>query len=349
MHTANLFAKVETAWPTDMWELRTELLGKSPHLSKEVLMTVADKTEVLPESVIFEILSANPDELRKEELMAYLENKEQPLPQYMVDIFRQLANGTTYKTILLSEMATYHAQKIAAAQAVIRSIVNEDEPDMEELRNWYDNIGGIQADKQIVDTYILEGDYTSAQSLLDMMPGLYGLSGNMLQDYNDYKYLKQLLMGLAQLGRTIDELSESELASVVNLAEYGNGSAKSSAQNLLEFAYNYNYCNCPDLPENIQLKSGAINMSDLARANGLEISSEPNPADTWVAFDYTLPIHETRGTIEITDNLGRTIQSIDITQQQGQYVLDTRSYKAGVYYYTLKCGTLKQTGKLIVN
>jgi len=348
-NTQALQADVESAWPQDMWELRAELLGNSPHLSKEVLMVASNKTDVLPESVLFEILSANPDELRKEELMAYLENKEQPLPQYMVDILRQLANGTSYKTVLLSEMAAYHAQKIAAAQAVIRSVVNEDEPDMEELRNWLDNIGGLEADKQIIETYIIEGDYNSAQSLLNLLPTLYGLGGDNLQAYNDYKALKQLLMDLAQQGRSIFELSEGELASVVNLAEYGNGSAKSSAQNLLEFAFGYDYCNCPDLPENIQLKSSAIDMGDMARAKGLEISSEPNPADIWVSFDYTLPLHETQGTIEITDNLGRTIHTVDITQQQGQYVMDTRNYNAGVYYYTLKCGSLQQTGKLIVN
>jgi len=348
-NTEALQVKVETAWPTDMWELRAELLGKSPHLSKEVLMTVADKTEVLPESVIFEILSANPDELRKEELMAYLENKEQPLPQYMVDILRQLASGTTYKTVLQSEMAAYHAQKIAAAQAIIRSIVNEEEPDMDELRDWYDNIGGMEADKQILETYVQEGDYTAAQSLIDMLPALYDLSDEKLQAYNDYKQLKQLEIDLAQQGRTIFDLSASELASVVNLAEYGSGSAKTSARGMLEFAYAYDYCNCPNLPENIQLKSATIDMGDLAKAKGLVVSAEPNPAYTWVAFDYTLPLLETEGTIEINDNLGRTIETFILAQQQGQYVLDTRSYKAGVYYYTLKCGTLQQTGKLIVN
>jgi len=347
--TEALQAEVETAWPTDMWELRAELLGKSPHLSREILMTVADKTEVLPESVIFEILSANPDELRKEELMAYLENKDQPLPQYMVDILRQLANGTTYKTVLQSEMAAYHAQKIAAAQAIIHSIVNEEEPDMDELRNWYDNIGGIQADKQILETYIQEGDYTAAQSLIDMLPALYELNGEKLQAYNDYKQLKQLEIDLAQQGRTIFDLSTSDLASVVDLAEYGSGSAKTSARGMLEFAYAYDYCNCPDLPENIQLKSATIDMGDMARAKGLVITAEPNPANTWVAFDYTLPLLETEGTIEINDNLGRTIQTLNLAQQQGQYVLDTRNYKAGIYYYTLKCNTLQQSGKLIVN
>ncbi|MBC8489252.1 MAG: T9SS type A sorting domain-containing protein [Bacteroidetes bacterium] len=347
-NTEALKSDVATSWPDDMWELRAELLGKSPHLSKEVLMIAADKTEVLPESVLFEILSANPDELRKEELISYLENKQQPLPQYMIDILKQLANGISYKTILLSEMATHHAKMIGAAQDIIRSILNEEETDIEELRNWLDNISGIEMDKQIIETYITEGDYSSAQSLLDMLPALYELSGDELLEYNDYKSFMQLVMNLDQQGRTIFELNETELASIVNLAEYGYGSAKTSAQGILEFAYDYDYCNCPNLPENIQLKSSTIDMGDLAKAKGLDIIAEPNPVSAWAAFDYTLPLTETEGKIEITDNSGKIVQQIDVVQQKGQYILDTRSYKAGIYYYTLICGNLQRTGKLIV-
>jgi hypothetical protein len=39
---------------------------------------------------------------------------------------------------------------------------------------------------------------------------------------------------------------------------------------------------------------------------------------------------------------------VNIAQQQGQYILDTRSYKSGIYYYTIICGDLQRTGKLIV-
>ena len=48
------------------------------------------------------------------------------------------------------------------------------------------------------------------------------------------------------------------------------------AQGILEFAYDYDFCNCPDLPENLELKSSTINMNDLAKAKGLDITAEPN-------------------------------------------------------------------------
>lgn len=79
---------IQDAQPDDMWALRSQLLGDSPHLSMEVLKETADRTDVFTESALFDILAANPDELKKEELTAYLEEKEGPLPEYMIEILR---------------------------------------------------------------------------------------------------------------------------------------------------------------------------------------------------------------------------------------------------------------------
>lgn len=81
---------------------------------------------------------------------------------------------------------------------------------------------------------------------------------------------------------------------------------------------------------------------------GLEISADPNPANTWTALDYALPLSESTGIIEITDNMGRIVKQIELDHQQSQYVLDTRNYKPGIYYYTIKSGDLQRSGKLII-
>lgn len=84
-------------------------------------------------------------------------------------------------------------------------------------------------------------------------------------------------------------------------------------------------------------------MDKLAKARGLDIRAEPK-----TAIDYTIPLSESGGVIKITNNAGRKIQTIEVSQQQGQYILDTRSYKPGVYYYTITSGELQPSGKLIV-
>ena len=103
--TQNELNDINSATPADMWTLRAQLLNHSPYLSREVLMTSAVHPNVLPEPVLFEILISNPDELKKDSLLVYLETKEDPLSQDKIDILRQVANGTTAKTVMQTRMA----------------------------------------------------------------------------------------------------------------------------------------------------------------------------------------------------------------------------------------------------
>jgi hypothetical protein len=72
-------------------------------------------TGELPESIIFEVLAANPDELKKKELMEHIENKYNPLPDYIIETMtatgtqgqkmwdtRGLEPGTYYYTLMKS-------------------------------------------------------------------------------------------------------------------------------------------------------------------------------------------------------------------------------------------------------
>ncbi|MCK9424280.1 MAG: hypothetical protein M0Q38_16965, partial [Bacteroidales bacterium] len=202
---------IANAVPSDMWALRSKLLGRSPHLSMDVLKEVADKTDVFTESALFDILAANPDELKKEELIKYLEDKENPLPGYMIDILRQVAGGTTYKTVLQQQMAIYSQSKTRAAHDMIRSILNDTVSDFDGLRNWLDNLGGMCADEQIIASYLRQGNYSGALALANTLPGFYHLKGDDLTEHGYYIEMLTLMITLEQEGRTITDLHGNEV------------------------------------------------------------------------------------------------------------------------------------------
>jgi hypothetical protein len=347
-NTEQLQSEVATAWPSEMWVLRAELLGKSPHLSKEVLMTAADKTDVLPESVIFEIMAANPDELRKEDLISYLENKAQPLPGYMIEILRQVSNGVTYKTALKCQISAYHSQKVNAANDIIRSILNDTISDYNTLRNWLDNLGGYEADKQIIASYIHDSIYASALNLIQLLPSLYELSGDQLIEYNQYKSFTEWLIGLYQQNRTIYELDSIEIANLVNIAENGSGDTKYSARGILEFAYGYHYCDCPELPEIAGLKNSKIINDNGINNFGLLITAQPNPAKEWVAFNFRLPPGLNSATVKITDITSKVADVINLNGNIGQAVWDSRKVNPGVYFYTINAGNATKSDKIVI-
>lgn len=135
------------------------------------------------------------------------------------------------------------------------------------------------------------------------------------------------------------------MAKIFFLSECGKGQLM--AKNLLTYAYGHQYYNCLPVDDTTAMKSTAVMPGANEADNGMYISVIPNPASTWVSFDYQLAEAKT-ALLEITDTQGRLIHRIELRSKQGQYVWDTRQINTGLYYYTLKTSHASKTGKLVV-
>jgi len=347
--TEDEISDIQSAQPEDMWTLRAQLLGDSPHLTFEVLKEAADKTDVFTESALFDILAANPDELKKDTLISYLENKEDPLPDYMIALLEQIAEGTTYKTALLNQMSEYKHNYVRAANLVVRSILNDSIMDYSSLRNWLDNIGGINSDRRIITSYIEQGNFTDAFTLANMLPSLYKLQGNDSVEHTYYIDILNLYQILHQEGRTTYQLINNEKATIDNIAQSSSGIAGSQAKSILQAVYN-EYCDiCPNVDNSASHKSDKfINNDDINKIYGLDISAKPNPASYWVAFDYTLPKEQDEATISLRNISGNIIDVIKIEGQQGQKLWNITHIPSGAYVYTIESSGFTKSGKLII-
>ena len=350
--TNTTVADIRSALPSDMWELRSKLLGSSPYLSEEVLKETADRDDVFTESILFEILASNPDELRKGDIIKYVENKEHPMPEYMVDILRQLSTGTTtYKTLLLNSMASSRHDYRQAAADMVRSILADSIVDMNELRGWLANMNDLSADRQIISTYMAEGDFGTAFSLANMLPALYEFDATALAEHDDYMELLGLYRDLHNDGRSTLQLTNGEAEDVEDIAINGTGLPQYMAQSLLEATNErYHFDECPELDFQAPVRgaSQGYTQEDLSKAMGLSVSAKPNPATTWVAIDFTLPGDAKAATVEIINSLGEKVMQSQLNGNVGQKVLDLRELANGVYTITILCGEYYQTEKLVV-
>ena len=346
--TEALQTEIELSGPQNMWELRAELLSKSPHLSKEVLISASNKTDVLPDQVIFEVLAANPDELRKEELIEYLETKADPLPQYMIEILRGLAANVTYKTVLQSLITSYETSKADAINTLLRDMINDNTATLSAVRSLMGAIQSLPMDYQIVESYMQEGNITDALAMANMLPQLYNISGEALEEHNRYMTFKQMRGNLINDGRNIFQLSETEKELLENLAEESNGISGMYAKNILSFVYNATFCNCPSPPADNLKRKPVANPTLIHKVYEPEISAKPNPAKVWVNFSYKLSSENPQAILEINDAQGRLIHSMQLNETEGRYVWDIRNITSGVYYYTLKSEKSAKSGKLII-
>lgn len=352
--TDGMMNDIASATSSDMWTLRARLLGASPYLTSPVLTATSDRDDVFTESVLFEILLSNPDELKKDSLMDHLRNKANPLPQYMMDILDQVANGSSARTVMQNRLSAYRGTYTRAAGDIVRSLVNDTVLDITELRGWLANMKDIYADRDIIATYVDEDDFTNALSLANMLSTLYGLVGNDLTEHDDYVELLELYRDLYADGRNTMQFDSTERAQVERIAVQSSGYPQAMAQAILYGtnweSYAENPFDCPTLtlPQGGQRGGYAFTQEDLGRALGLNVSVKPNPATTWAAVDYSLPAKLSKATITVSNALGVTVMSTELNGNQGQKVLDLRGLADGVYLYTIRSGEYVQTGKLVI-
>lgn len=337
---------VETAQPDQMWQLVSDLLAKSPYLSEEVLRAAADQPQVIPEAELFDILAANPDELRNKRLLDYLEQKENPLPGYMIDLLRQVALGSSAKTVLIEQMTEYKAQQVHAVQKLLRSALNDTVLDRVYVRGLLKRLSTPEADEQIAFSYLDEGNIDSAFLVLDSIPEKYGLQGEELASFNAFTDIISFQVQLQQSGRTLYELDSLEVAWLDSYASNDQGKAGSMARAMLEYGGYNHYAHCPELNASWTKQSKPViqNKEDA----GLRLTVNPNPASTWVTFDYELPSGISEASLTLSDARGTTLETIYLTRNRGQWVWDTRKTGSGVYFYRIQAGNRSVSGKFVV-
>jgi hypothetical protein len=350
-NTSGVINDITAATPDDMWTLRSQLLGYSPFVSSNVMKTVSDKPDVFSASVMFEIFAANPEELRRDTLLNYLESQE-TLPEYLMSTLKELVKSTnTYKSILESRIASYEHEYRDAANDIIRSILNDSVMNRAELRCWLSNLKDINADRQIITSYMEEGNESTAFALANLLPSLYGLTGAALNEHNGYMQLLTLNDTLYHQHRTVFELTESETAMVDSLATFGVGIAQVMAENIIEANGGPAMVNCPQLVLHNDISDGGRGIfvaKDLNEALGFTVNVSPNPATTWMAIDFTLPNKVTKASFSLINTFGIEVQNVELNGNQGQRVIDLSHLPDGVYVYVVSCTGLLYTGKLVI-
>ncbi|HBZ65775.1 MAG TPA: hypothetical protein DEO70_02985 [Bacteroidales bacterium] len=338
---------ISMAWPDNMWELVTDLLTMSPYLSQEVLIEVAGRTDIIPQSALFDILAANPDELRNETLISFLKNSPDPLPDYMIELLTSLAGGETYKTALLDQMDRYYTQKNEAAESVVRSALSDTLVDYNYIRFWLSKINTPSADEEKAATYFAEGNSSLAFAVLDSIPAKFSLSADEISEFSEYRSFLAKQLEWEADGIRIDNLDSIALVTIRNAANSTYERVSSSAKAILGYIANEPFCNCITETPNEWMKS--ISASNPNNTNpDFTCTVAPNPASDYVTFNYSLPSGTTQAHLTIRNTRGQHVYSTILNGPNGQMRWDTSSLSSGTYFYSISAMNEELNGTIII-
>jgi len=345
---SELAAEIAACTPYDTAVLHSELLTISPFLSGEILRAVADRSDVFSTSTLFEILAANPDELRNEAFLTYLAEKENPLPEYMIERLRIIAADSTDKTALQSELSYFQAGRFSALYPLIHDVLSDTVTDFSTFRNLMEVQQSLSADYQIIDSRMHEKNDSSALALLEIIPRTYSLDSAAMVEYNYYKDLKMFQLELVNDRINIFELDSAKIAFLEDIAANSSGIAGDQAKSILAFGYDIPVIDCSHAIES-PVKSKAVNPSgNLNKTYEPRVSVAPNPSDDFTVFTYKLVAGVENSMIKIIDMKNQLIKVLPISSPEGFITLDTREMPSGVYVYIVGNDKFIKSGKLTV-
>lgn len=334
-NTSALIAAIAGMTTSNASSIRTNLLNASPYLTDAVVRAALDKSNsIFPNSWGYELVMENIEVAYNSEFIDFLSTKTNPMPSWMIeDIEDAVAAGTSTDMLLKkSELAELEKVKSYAANQILLAFKNDTTGlEIDSLRYWVAQKNDLMVQSRIIDSYLHEGDYSTATTKLSALESSISSYPTHVQaELTDYVSYKEKMVDLLSAGSPLDSLSETDYSFVEYHANESEGIARYQAQELMCFFYG----NCAEyalvIPQTSQSMAQIIPTSERTEIKrAFEVY--PNPAKDWVTI--VMPEGEGQMQMTITDLTGRVILLETITKNLFNW--DTKSMSNGTYLITL--------------
>lgn len=331
--TQDLNMDVMSATPVTTAQIHNELLGESPYLSDTVMKTSIIKEDVLDYAMIRDVLVANPQSAKSDEVLSLLETRVYPMPEYMmnqilsgVDTVSALEKLESYKAYWDGEIGKSYTRLLQHYQGDSTTQPNEDR------LNWlfdYNSSLATNYDKAIWQHS--QGHYSLTDSVLYYIPTSFTMTPEQTSIYSTYiDYLSlaaQIKSGTSNI-LTIDSLNEMSLNVLVS-NEIGLPSVY--ARNLLITKGKSNYKEQVILIDPILKNSKRIRYKGVTERETYDgISVYPNPAHNYFFLKTNFSEMCGEGIIHIVNQHGMVVYSTKFRAINDQIFIKSE-LKSGQY------------------
>lgn len=339
-NTDQLAGDVILASPVDALLLHDDLLLKSPYLSDTVMKEAIENEAVLNNALLRDVLVANPQSAKSDDLMQAVEQRWDPMPDYMVDEIMEGGEIISEKEKLEAERANYRFKSDVLYNRIIGNLLHDTlSPDASDSAYLL-----ISQSQQLSHKYMRAvmafeiGDTSMVAQLMDEIGGTFYPDGLLpaehqksLNFYNEFKSMGLLNIPVKSIDSTQAVLLMAGLAN--------NTLPDCWVRNLLTAAGRYSFEEQYILPD--ELKNTDIQPERVKNINGSTIFKVfPNPANQYAVFEYSLKDGEIMASscIQITDTQGKPYGCLSLKRPQDQVIFSTHNLKPGLYLCRLMNG-----------
>lgn len=329
-NTNSLIQNIELTWSDDAWELREELLSRSPYLSEEAIRKAAEGG-VLPHAMLMEVLLANVAVLRNDRLIDYLANDiATPLPNYYIEILRNAWAGNSPRTLLENAMADQEGIMTLCFNHLAKNWLQDSvQNQTDSVLSYLSLMPDISSHYLLSDLYYERGQSELATQTLAAIPTIFRLTEAQIEEYIQYENLLSIKIAIKNSGRNFSQLTESEQVDLAAISNASDHTAGIMANNILCFHYG----TCKNYPATLPLINSQRKPQSQPTSTEENLKIYPNPANDFIVFDYSRMDIADMISIEIRDITGKLILVLDIKGKKDIASCDTQLLSNGVYMY----------------
>jgi len=336
--TEGLNADVEMSTPPETMAIYNELMNESPDLSEKVVETSIDKDDVLLNSMVRDIMVANPHSAGIDILVEKLDERSVPLPEYMKAQILEARSNTSLKDQVESELAGYKIRQARALNGLARQYLSDTEnPEiaMESLTQLYQGFDDINIKYRLAILLLSNGDYTLSNNILSEIPNQFSLNMEELLAHNNMVNFYNIIKAVKQDGRNETQVTSIEIQEIAEIYEAGHGLSSTYAQNILLDVGFIEYLAPIKLPDINKSNKLEQEYEELLKTKvPSQLSVFPNPSKDFVIVEYAQEL-QNEGLVEIQDVNGKLIKNILINRLKDQVTVPTQNWKPGLYIATL--------------
>lgn len=316
-------------------DVRLALLDVSPNISKETIYALVEENTLLSNQDLLEIIAANPDLAHDEELLRMLQDKTNPMDEWMINFLRNMGTYTTDRTVLEWQFtgAVFRRQSLAWEMAM--ALAQQPNIDKPVYYSWLDAIGTTRALYQKAEDMASSGNYTGAQNVMQNID-VSRLDRWETDEYYAMQYWFTLLENLHNTNRNLKSLDSTELMALTVFASNYDlyGLAGVYAKNILNLYEPDSHFFDVVLPEQNRSHNRGESrvLKPLPNSAVITLFAYPNPTQQQATIFLNQKVE--KGSIRVYNLQGNEVLQTNL-QSTLYCVLDFESLPNGVYFVVL--------------
>lgn len=347
-NTDDLNTDVEMSTPPEAVYTRDQLLGESPYLSDTVMKTAISKENVLPNAMVRDVLVANPQSAKSDDVLSELDKRFDPMPDYMMDEIMAGKDSMGSKELLEAERAFHFQQRAGAFNKLIR-IFKQDTNILiaDSLLPLYDEY------KTLINTYrksfapLSQGDTSAMQMTLTAIPDSFDLTSTQQSVHLNYQWFLNLLKQLGTDTMMIYHIDTSSVNELICIAMNDEGMPGRYATAILLALDEVSYSEPVNLPSSIKSATEEPGYKQYNRPEEEILEIYPNPAYTYIIVKYCIPQKTTGKSLSINNLKGNCVYTKQLQRNENEVVVPVKDLSSGTYIVSIEYNGKSQQAKKV--